>query len=47
MPTIYVLSKNKKKITFFHVKIVNFYSLKNCSILNSSALTQGDNGVTV
>ena len=34
MPTIYVLSKNKKNITFFHLKMINFTAVKNCSILN-------------
>ena len=31
VPTIYVLSKNKKNITFFHMKIVSF---NNSCILN-------------
>ena len=31
---IYVLSKIRKISLFFHVKIDNFYSFKNCSILN-------------
>ena len=29
-----VLSKNKKKITIFHLKIINFIALKYCSILH-------------
>ena len=33
-PTIYVLSKYKKNITFFHLKIIIFTAVKNCSILN-------------
>ena len=32
--TIYVLSKNKKHITLFHLKIVNFIAIKNQSILH-------------
>ena len=34
MPTIYVLSKNKKNITIFHLKIIIFTAVKNCSILH-------------
>ena len=34
MPTIYVLSKNKKKISFFLQKIFIFYSYKNLCILH-------------
>ena len=28
VPTIYVLSKNKKNITLFHLKIVNFTAIR-------------------
>ena len=34
VPTIYVLSKNKKNITIFHLKISIFTAVKNCSILH-------------
>ena len=34
MPTFYVLSKNKKNITFFHLKIANFTAVKNRNILH-------------
>ena len=34
MPTINVLSKNKKNITFSHLKIIVFTVVKNCSILH-------------
>ena len=33
VPTIYVLSKNKKIITFFHLKITIFTAVKYCYIL--------------
>ena len=33
-PTINVLSKNKKNITIFHLKIIVFTAVKNCSILH-------------
>ena len=33
VPTIYVLSKNKKNIKKFHLKIIIFTAVKNCSIL--------------
>ena len=29
-----MLSKNKKNITFFHLKIIIFKAVKNCNILN-------------
>ena len=32
-PTIYVLSKDKKNIIFFHLKIIIFTAVKFCSIL--------------
>ena len=32
--TINVLSKNKKNITIFHLKIIFFTAVKNCSILH-------------
>ena len=31
---IYVLSKNKKNITFFHMKIIIFTVVKKCDILH-------------
>ena len=34
MPTIYVLSKNKKNIKKFHLKIIIFTALKYCNILH-------------
>ena len=34
VPAIYVLSKNKENINFFHVKIIFFTAVKNCSILH-------------
>ena len=34
VPTIYILSKNKKKITFFHLNITFFTTVKYCSILH-------------
>ena len=34
MPTIHVLSKNKKNIKNFHLKIIIFTAVKNCSILH-------------
>ena len=34
VPTIYVLSKNKKNITIFHLKIIFLTPVKNCSILH-------------
>ena len=34
VPTIYVLSKNKKNIIFFLLKIFNFYNFKNLCILH-------------
>ena len=34
VPTIYVLSKNKKMSHFFHLKIQVFTSVKYCSILH-------------
>ena len=34
LPTIYVLSKNKKNVTFFHLKITIFTAVKYCSILH-------------
>ena len=34
MPTIYVLSKNKKNITIFHLKITIFTAFKNRCILH-------------
>ena len=34
VPTIYVLSKNKTNIIFFHLKIINFTAVKYCSILH-------------
>ena len=33
MPTINVLSRNKKHITIFHLKIIIFTALKNRSVL--------------
>ena len=33
VPTIYVLGKNKKNITFFHLKIIDFIAVKNCNML--------------
>ena len=32
--TINVLSKDKKNNTIFHLKIINFIAVKNCSILH-------------
>ena len=32
--TINVLSKNKKNITIFHLKIIFFTAVKNCSVLH-------------
>ena len=32
MPTINVFSKNKKNITFFHLKIIFFTAVKHCRI---------------
>ena len=34
VPTINVLSKNKKNITFFHLKIIIFTAVKNRCILH-------------
>ena len=34
VPTIYVLSKIKKYLTFFHMKITIFTAVKYCSILH-------------
>ena len=34
VPTIYILSKNKKIIKFFHLKIIFFTTLKNCCELH-------------
>ena len=34
VPTIYVLSNKKKTITSFHLKIIIFKAVKNCSILH-------------
>ena len=34
VPTIYVLSKNKKNVSFFHLKITIFTAVKYCSILH-------------
>ena len=34
VPIIYVLSKNKKNVTFFHLKITIFTAVKYCSILH-------------
>ena len=34
VPTIYVLSKNKKNITFFYQKNTIFTAVKNCRILH-------------
>ena len=34
LPTIYVYSKYKKNITTFHLKIVIFTAMKNCSLLH-------------
>ena len=34
VPTIYVLSQNKKIITNFHLKIIIFTSVKNCCLLH-------------
>ena len=34
VPTIYVLSKNKKLITIFHLKIIIFIAVKYCCILH-------------
>ena len=34
VPTIYVLSKNKKKITIFHLKIIIITAVKNHCILH-------------
>ena len=33
VPKIYVLSKNKKNVTIFHLKIIIFTAVKYCSIL--------------
>ena len=35
--TIYVLSKNMKNITIFHLKIIIFTTVKNCSISHNKA----------
>ena len=34
VPTIFVLSKNKKNITNFHLKIIIFRAVKYCSLLH-------------
>ena len=34
VPTIYILSKSKKNIKFFHLKIIIFAAFKNCCILH-------------
>ena len=34
VPRINVLSKNKKNITIFHLRIIVFRDVKNCSILH-------------
>ena len=39
---IYVLSKNKKKVTFFHLKIQVFTAVKNCSILHGRVIVMSD-----
>ena len=38
MPTIYVLSKNKKNVTFFSSDNSSFTAVKNCSILHGSVI---------
>ena len=38
LPTIYVLSKNKKSISFFHLKIIIFTAMKNHSILHGHVI---------
>ena len=38
VPTFYVLSKNKKKVTFFHLKLQVFTAMKNCSILHGRVI---------
>ena len=34
VPTIYVLSKTKKNITIFHLKIITFIAVKYCGLLH-------------
>ena len=42
VPTIYVLSKNKKNIKSFHLKIKIFTVLKNCCILQGRVFVMGN-----
>ena len=35
---VYVLSKNKKNITIFHLKIIIFTAVKNCCILHGRVI---------
>ena len=41
VPTIYVLSKNKKIITIFHLQIIFFTAVQNCSILHGHVCVMG------
>ena len=41
MPTIYVLSKNKKTITIFHLKVIIFIAVKYYSILYGRVFVMG------
>ena len=41
VPTNYVLSKNKKNVTFFHLKIQVFTPVKYCSILHGRVFIIG------
>ena len=42
VPTHYVLSKNKKNVTFFHLKIQVFTALKYCSIWHGRVFVMMD-----
>ena len=41
MPTIFVLSENKKNIFFSHLKIIVFTAVKYCSLLHGRVLVMG------
>ena len=42
VPTIYVLSKNKKNIKIFHLKVISFTVFKNCSILHGNVCVKSE-----
>ena len=46
LPTINVLSKNKKNITIFHLKIIFFTAVKNCSIFHGHVFVMSSFTIT-